>query len=395
MSNWFAVRVFANADFSWAAKLGSLLVLPFAHEDLAIVFGAYFIVHDLMPVGFVAISLYGGIVASDFALYGIGAGARRLPWLSRYAIDARVHRFGDTLRRNVFGLVALCRLVPGIVFVAFIACGWMRVPLGRFTVASLLISALYLPLALYLAIAFGDTLDDYVGLWTWPLLIGVMAAAGFARKRVLAFGGSAGRPLDRGEISTRGAALPATGSGKVALAERIPPALFYAPLVLNWLGLGLRYRCLTLPSAANPMIATGGMWGESKSRYFLDVAAEQRRWIADFVVLRRGSGGVVRCEAKRALRMLADAGLDFPLVAKPDIGWHGYGVRRIDDPSALLSYLVAFPDRRQTHSAALGAARRRSRRPLCAAARRAAGPHPFFDLPSGPTRDRRRMFDLA
>jgi membrane protein DedA with SNARE-associated domain len=339
VSGWFALRVVANADFTWAAKLASLLLLPFAHEDLAIVFGAYFIVHDLMPAGFVALGLYGGIVASDFALYGIGAGARRLPWLSRYAIDERVHRFSDALKRNVFGLVALCRVVPGIVFVAFIACGWMRVPFRRFTLASLLISALYLPLALYLAIVFGDTLDDYVGLWTWPLLIGAMAAAGFARKQILAFAG--GDRLVDGDIATRPTALPGKSRRKVARAERIPPFLFYAPLVLTWLGLGLRYRCLTLPSAANPMIATGGMWGESKSRYFLDVDAGQRRWIADFVVLRRA--GSLRCEAKHALRMLADAGVDFPVVAKPDIGWQGYGVRRIDDASALAHYLWRFP----------------------------------------------------
>jgi hypothetical protein len=49
VSGWITVGVLANADVSWAAKLGSLLLLPFAHEDLAIVFGAYFIVHDLMP----------------------------------------------------------------------------------------------------------------------------------------------------------------------------------------------------------------------------------------------------------------------------------------------------------------------------------------------------------
>jgi hypothetical protein len=157
-----------------------------------------------------------------------------------------------------------------------------------------------------------------------------MAAAGFARNRILAFGAGADRPPDHADVCARWTALPTAGGRNVALAERIPPVPFYAPLVLSWLGLGLRYRCLTLPSAANPMIATGGMWGESKSRYFLDVAAEQRRWIADFVVLRRGSGGSVRCEAKRSLRMLADAGL-------------GYGVRRIDDASALVSYLWRFP----------------------------------------------------
>ena len=70
------------------------------------------------------------MVASDFALYGIGAGARRLPWLTRFAVGDRIGAFADILKRNLFGLVALCRVVPGVVFVAFVACGWARVPLG-------------------------------------------------------------------------------------------------------------------------------------------------------------------------------------------------------------------------------------------------------------------------
>jgi membrane protein DedA with SNARE-associated domain len=134
---------FAEFDLSWLAKFLSLLILPFAHEDLAIILGGYIVVNQLMSVGMVAAAIYGGMVVSDFALYGIGAGARHLPWLSRWAVDDNVKNFGDALKRNLFGLVALCRIVPGVVFVAVIACGWTRVPLGRFTMASLLISALY------------------------------------------------------------------------------------------------------------------------------------------------------------------------------------------------------------------------------------------------------------
>jgi membrane protein DedA with SNARE-associated domain len=109
---------FSAFDVAGLARIVVLLVLPFAHEDLAIVLGGYIVVNDLMPVGLVAASIYGGIIASDFALYGIGAAARHVPWLSRFAVDERVRRFGDTLKRNVFGLVALCRVVPGVVFVA-------------------------------------------------------------------------------------------------------------------------------------------------------------------------------------------------------------------------------------------------------------------------------------
>ena len=337
----------ASLDMSGLAKITSLLVLPFAHEDLAIILGGYIIVNDLMPVSLVCLSIYGGIVASDFALYGIGAAARHVPWLSRYAVDDRVHRFSDTLKHNVFGVVAFCRVVPGVVFVAFVACGWMRVSLARFTAASLIVSALYLPVMLYLVIVFGDALDDRVGMWAWPMLFLAIVAASLARKRAFAFGNAAEPPaiVDAALAGSCFGMPPlARADRKVATAERIPPALFYLPLVFNWIRLGLRHRSLTLPTAANPMIFTGGMWGESKSSYFYDVAPAARQWIADFVVVKRKAGASsMAADIERAAHALADAGLDFPLIAKPDIGWHGHGVRRIDNRNQLADYVADFP----------------------------------------------------
>ena len=341
---------FSEHDYSWLAQFLSLWVLPFAHEDLAIILGGYIVVNKLMPVGLVVATIYCGMVASDFALYGIGAGARRLPWLNRLAVNERVRSFGDLLKRNLFGLFAFCRVVPGAVFIAFIACGWTRVSLLRFTVASLVVSALYLPLMLYLVVFFGDALDDHAGFWTWPFLLSVLVAVGFVRRQVFAFqrrirrrssGLTMRLPTCDGH---RGMPALYGLAPKLAWAERIPPALFYLPIALSWLGFGLRHRSLTLPSAANPRIPTGGMWGESKSDYLFDVAASERRWIADFIVMRR-SGGLqtVYADLERARAALDAAGVGFPLVAKPDIGWQGYGVRRIDDPRALRDYLRDFP----------------------------------------------------
>jgi membrane protein DedA with SNARE-associated domain len=336
-------------DLSGFAKVTSLLLLPFAHEDLAIVLGGYIVVNKLMPISLVGLSIYGGIVASDFALYGIGAAARHLPWLSRYAVDDRVIHFGETLKRNVFGLVVLCRVVPGVVFVAFVACGWARVSLARFTAASLVVSALYLPLMLYLVVTFGDVLDDRIGLWAWPALFAFIAASSYVRKRVFAF-----RAAHQLETAGAEAILPQSCFGmpplsradrKVATAERIPPALFYLPLVINLIRLGLSHRSLTLPTAANPTIFTGGMWGESKSSYFVDVAPSECQWIADFVVVKRNVGAwSLGADIERAHNALNEAGLEFPLIAKPDIGWHGHGVRRIDDRAQLESYIAHFPE---------------------------------------------------
>lgn len=342
-----ALLHFFDHDFSWLAQFFSLLFLPFAHEDIAIIFGAYIVVNDIMPVGLVALCIYGGMVASDFALYGIGAGARHVPWLTRLAVDDRVRGFADALNRNLFALVALCRVVPGVVFIAFIACGWTRVPLGRFTVASLLVSALYLPLMLCIVVFFGDALDNRVGLWTWPFLLCVLVAIGFVRRRVFAFqdaAQSAASPpptmaaagVDRHQARTLG------GARKVALAERMPRALFCLPLIVSWIGFAFKYRSLTLPTVANPYRPAGGMWGDSKSSYLLDVTASERNWIADCVVVTRSTGPrTLYADLEQARQSLSAAGLPFPLIAKPDSGRRC--ACRIDDVSALREYLRHFP----------------------------------------------------
>jgi hypothetical protein len=41
---------------------------------------------------------------------------------------------------------------------------------------------------------------------------------------------------------------------------------------------------------------------------------------------------------------MKESHLDFPVVVKPDVGWQGYGVRKIDGEDALLDYLSVFPN---------------------------------------------------
>src|SRR5215510_9238965 len=297
MSDALSALVHLSAhDYSWLAQFFSLLFLPFAHEDLAIVLGAYIVVNDIMPVALVALCIYCGMVASDFALYGIGAGARRLPWLSRLAVDDRVRNFTDMLKRNLFEIVALC-----------------------------------------IVVFFGDALDGRVGWWTWPFLLCVVVAIGFVRRQVFNFQ-QAPKPAD----GTRPIHVPLRKVGKMAPRDRIPVGLFYLPLIASWIRFASRYRSLTLPTVANACHPMGGMWGESKSRYLLDVAANERRWIADFVTVTRSAGPrTLFADLERVRQSLSGAGLAFPLIAKPDVGRHR--LCRIDDALALREYLRHFP----------------------------------------------------
>jgi hypothetical protein len=100
-------------------------------------------------------------------------------------------------------------VVPGAVFVIMIACGWTRVPWTRVALASLFSSALYLPLMLYLVIVFGDALDDRVGLWTWPFLLGLIVALAFMRYRVFTYREPSQEAAEASALHPRGQRRPA------------------------------------------------------------------------------------------------------------------------------------------------------------------------------------------
>jgi len=141
------------------------------------------------------------------------------------AISAR------TLQRNLFGVLALCRVVPGLVSIAFLACGWARVPLVRFTVASLIGAALYLPLMLCFAVFFGDALDSRAGWWTWPLLLGVLAVIGFLRRQVFNFQGEPNAAAGKRPVR-----IVRRKVRRIGAIDRMPRGLFYLPLIASWIG---------------------------------------------------------------------------------------------------------------------------------------------------------------
>ncbi len=114
----------------------------------------------------------------------------------------------------------------------------------------------------------------------------------------------------------------------------LPKPVLCIPLVAQWLWLALRHRSLTLPSALNPQIETGGLAGETKSSCLAQIGPGFADWIAPW---RRVGPG------EDAAAIVRAAGIDYPLVAKPDIGWCGFGVRRIGGAADLAAYVAAFP----------------------------------------------------
>lgn len=124
-----------------------------------------------------------------------------------------------------------------------------------------------------------------------------------------------------------------------SLLERMPKWLICIPLVVQWFCLALRYRSLSLPTCVNPTITAGGLVGEGKLEYFAGMGPVALAATAPHCAVytdTKHTGAELR-------QLVKSAGLDFPLVAKPNLGLCGYGVRLLANRSELLEYLADFP----------------------------------------------------
>jgi len=129
-----------------------------------------------------------------------------------------------------------------------------------------------------------------------------------------------------------------------------PMWAFYPPVALYAAWLMLRHRGILLPTVANPSFPAGGFVGESKA-HILELALRHAPdAVAAFVAIDRPTlaeralqGSTVDDETHDALARLQRAGLALPVVAKPDLGCRGVGVKLIRAPEQLRAYLAAFP----------------------------------------------------
>ena len=123
-----------------------------------------------------------------------------------------------------------------------------------------------------------------------------------------------------------------------------PMWAFYPPIALYAAWQMLRYRGILLPTVANPSFPGGGFFGESKAHILAMAMQHVPEWVAPFVRVERPEvPSDVAQECQAALAALDAAGLALPVVAKPDLGCRGAGVKLLRTASDLQAYLRDFP----------------------------------------------------
>ncbi len=111
--------------------------------------------------------------------------------------------------------------------------------------------------------------------------------------------------------------------------EFFPAWLVYFPLLPYLIWLFIRAKSFTFFTAANPGIEMGGFFGESK----IDIL---NRIPPDYlpVTLFFNKGSLF----ESVLKSVGEHNLDFPLIAKPNIGERGYMVAKVENEEELREY---------------------------------------------------------
>jgi membrane protein DedA with SNARE-associated domain len=314
--------------------LSALALATLVSEDLACVAAGLLVAQGSLGFGSAVGACFVGIFSGDLLLVLAGRSLGRpalgiapLRWWITAEGVARAERW---FRRRGPGLILASRFMPGTRLPTYFAAGVLRAPLAPFLGWFFLACALWTPLLVGSAIFFGEAALRIFT--TWTHVVPVMIGAG-----ILALLGSR---LAVALSTWRGRRLLLSRWRRMTRWEFWPMWAVYPPVVVYVLWLGVRHRCFTLFTIANPGIgAGGGLAGESKSAILRGLAGAGDA-VAQWALIDAGAPEA-RAEAVRSF--LRHAGLSFPVVLKPDVGERGSGVVIARDWAAVADTLRREP----------------------------------------------------
>jgi len=297
-----------------------IALATFASEDLTcIATGALIASGRLSFVPGVLACVF-GIFAGDLLLYFAGrlAGRPIVQWkaVRRFLTDEKLERASAWLSQRGAIVVIISRFTPGLRLPTYVAAGILRTRFWTFATYFLLASVIWTPVLVGAAALLGKSLPRLSYLGPAVLLVGLpLRSAGSwqVRRRAL------------GWIRRR------------IRWEFWPPYLAYLPVIPYILYLGLKHRSLTLFTAANPGISSGGFVGESKSGILARLSE-----VPDFCLLAPSLSPPRRFLAVQSF--LTARGFSYPVVLKPDVGERGTGVAIARNDGDVIDYMRAHSE---------------------------------------------------
>ncbi len=275
-------------------KAAGFFLATFILEDVAAIGAGLLLASGQISWPAAFLSCFLGIWLGDLGLYAIARiGGRRWFEQSRFAKYAsKVSRSEHWFGRHGTPILIFSRLMPGARLPTYLAAGFLRVTLPRFLAVTGAASLVWTFAVLRLTEVFGSKVLDWLNTYKHGGLL-----------------------------------LLGAGVGTIVMLQ----------LARRWLlKFEIKYRGLTLPTAANPGMFSGGLIGESKHAILHELFATSPEFTAEAV---RIAGG----NAAERLAMLdwhlSTHKLECPFILKPDIGQRGAGVKLMHTRAQALAYL--------------------------------------------------------
>jgi pimeloyl-ACP methyl ester carboxylesterase/membrane protein DedA with SNARE-associated domain len=316
-----------------ALVVGALLAgATLVSEDLACIGAGVMAANGRISFLLAAAACLVGIFVGDVLLFLAGryfgrAALGRAP-LKWFLGAAEVDRCSRWFAERGAAAIFISRFVPGARLPTYFAAGLFDTSVWRFSAYFLVAAAVWTPALVALSMLLGGEVVQERLLGSAGVLSGTAVAVATTYGLVR---------LGMAATTFRGRRLLAGAWRRRVQWEFWPPWLFYPPVVAYVAWLAVRYRGLTVFTAANPAIADGGFVGESKAEILagLGPGPEVARWTRVSAALPPGD----RDAAARAF--LDEEGIELPVVVKPDVGQRGEGVSICRSPGALEEALAA------------------------------------------------------
>jgi pimeloyl-ACP methyl ester carboxylesterase/membrane protein DedA with SNARE-associated domain len=317
--------------FALLIMTGLIVLATLISEDLACIAAGLLIAQGRIAFWPALIACFVGIFVGDLLLLLAGRylgrpALRRAPlrWLIREEQVKIASRWFD--RRGPI-VIGVSRFLPGARLPIYFTAGMLHTNFWKFTFFFLLAVSVWTPALVGLSVVVGERAFVYfeffsrhapaalvlLGLWILIIAHVVVPAFTFHGRRKLY-----GRWR------------------RIWNWEFWPPWVFYPPVVAYVAWLALWHRGPLLFTAANPSIEAGGFIAESKHRIL-----EGLTGAGEFVARTRliPASDDPRRRIEEAEQFISAAGVDYPVVLKPDAGQRGSGVVIARTHDQLASYL--------------------------------------------------------
>ena len=299
------------------AKAASLFFLTFFSEDAATLGGATLTAAGLLatPLGLAACFL--GIWVGDLGLYALarcfGRPLLQRNWIKRRVNEERLARSEAWWKKRGLVVLLVARFVPGLRLPTYLVAGTLAVPFLSFAAVTGLMGLIWVPLIFFLVRILGvQTVVWYAAAKGTFIVLAVAVIAVVAvwllyRKKI--------RVL-----------IQSPGLQRWLQWEFWPARLFYFPIGLNYVRLGLKYRSINLPTIANPGMLTGGLVGESKNAILQSLFQSSPAFTARTALITK----IKPSERMEQFALLCtEQQLQLPVVLKPNIAHRGSGFRLV------------------------------------------------------------------